>query len=111
MILAVIMYGNMNVIRHNSGTEPVNRTINDAEHECFVLWDATYCCKILPDYKIIKEGNETYVTDCVKYSIATQKRPRDVPQAMICLIRNWRLKHTLLLEREHVIQRSHVHTS
>ena len=72
VILAVIMYGNMDVIRHNSGSEPVNRTINGAEHECFVLKGATYCCKHEPDYRTRnlsdKSGVELYVTQCVRFS-------------------------------------------
>ena len=67
-ILAVIMYGNINVIRHNSGTEPVNRTINGAEHECFVLWDSTYCCRLEYDHKFINGTDENTVTECIRFS-------------------------------------------
>ena len=71
LILFAIMAVNSRIITHNSGTELSNRTINNIQHQCFVLWDATYCCRIEPDYRIINASYEMYVTQCVRFSKVT----------------------------------------
>ena len=68
LILFTIMAVNLYIIKQNSGTELVNRTIDETEHECFVLRGATYCCIHEPDYKIINANGETYVTQCTRFS-------------------------------------------
>ena len=73
-ILAVIMYGNMNIIWHNSGSEPVNRTINNEVHECFVLWGDNYCCRLEIDFQSLNLSDENAVwmnvTECIRFSKA-----------------------------------------